>query len=161
MKSAVCLVALAAIFGSCDSIPGWMASSSSKNVVDYRVRGDRFIIVAAEKDGISAKEARRNARKRAKELTLKNGYRYFVVESEEETTLAKESWRVQGMDSFPNSRKDCKDCPEKKVFAIRLTIQCHSEKPDCFSFDAWDSGDAEEVCQVETIAEAEAPAAVE
>lgn len=85
----------------------------SNGYSDYRVSDDRFVVTFRANEFTPAEKVMKYALKRASELTLKQGYRYFVVI--EQTDSGKHL-------SYPS---------------LRLLIQCHQNPPaDRESIDA-------------------------
>lgn len=148
MKVAVYLaIAVSVLLGGCgDFMPG-----PQKNIVDYRIQEDRYEILVVERDGISEKEARKMARKRAKALTMEKGYHYYTVDSDEEIVVAKQGWGESAMENFFNKRYMNRDnkLPRKTLLGIRLRISCYVEEPCCHSFNVSEEIDLPEpVCEI-------------
>jgi len=72
---------------------------------DYRVGDDRFVVTFRANEHTSAEKTMRYAMKRAAELTLRHGYRYFAII--DQTHTGKHL-------SYPS---------------LRLSIQCYLEAP--------------------------------
>lgn len=56
--------------------------------MEYQMKGNRCAVVVVE-EGISEKEAKQEALKAAAEMTVNQGYEYFVVEGEKEVVVVK------------------------------------------------------------------------
>ena len=129
------MIAASMLLGGCgDAMPG-----PKKNVINYRAKENRYVILVVEQGNISEKDARKMARKQAKEITMKKGYRYYAVDSEEEIVVADQGFGEYAMEHFFNKRFSQREREQKglkkKILAIRLTIECYKEKPCCHSFD--------------------------
>ena len=68
--------------------------SITSEYIDYHMGGDRYTVIAVQKEGMSESEAKDKALKRAAELAVENGYSYFKVESEKEVMVyqTKPNW---------------------------------------------------------------------
>ena len=91
MKTAICIAAFAALVGTCyrSYAPGVLAAND--NVIEYQIQGNRYAVVIVREKGMSVDQARKMARQRAAEMTVVEGNRYFVIESETDVQAVQSS----------------------------------------------------------------------
>ncbi len=83
------LILLAALFVvSCGSHSSTLAADLSDQTVEYQIEGNRYAVVVAE-DGISRREAKEYAMKRAAQVAEDNGFSYFTVDAEDQVAMAR------------------------------------------------------------------------
>ena len=80
MKKHLLLAAVALLIGACSpSAPKNLAADQ----MEYKLEGDQYAVVVVQEDNMSKSEVKKRARIRAAQMTVKNGYRYFEIISEE------------------------------------------------------------------------------
>lgn len=77
--------------------------SISNEYIDYKMEGDRYTVIAVQREGMSEDEAKKLAVKRAAELAVENGYSYFSVESENQVTVFQTKPNWQSNSDFPGN----------------------------------------------------------
>ncbi len=63
-------------------------TASANNILDYRIGDNVYAVVYVESEAISRKEARCQAINWAAELAYSNGYRYIVIDTEQDVQVA-------------------------------------------------------------------------
>jgi hypothetical protein len=147
MKNYFCFCVLLSLLSVCPKQSDWVVAADQ--VIDYHLQGDQYAIVVAE-DGINTSQAKQMARKRAAEITVKNGGRYFVIESEVEAQVVKSD------DAWPNNNAFYGNMYQELIVegnfgkesrqrasgntsiypAIRLVFTIYSKKPKGKAVDA-------------------------
>ncbi len=116
----------------------------SDRAIEYPLSGNQYAVVVAM-DGISAAQAKRIARQRAAEIVVGQGDRYFTIDSEQRTQVAKSD------DDFSNQRfhgnlyqeliiegdwRSQSPSRSKSYSAIRLVFTSYKKKPSWMAVDA-------------------------
>lgn len=70
------------------------------NYLEAKIGDNKYSVVYIEKEKISRDEARNNALVRAAEIAKENGYRYFVIDSDEDVMVAH---TTPNNDAFPHN----------------------------------------------------------
>ena len=106
----------------------------------YSIDNQQYVIIVAEDNGLSDSAAKKEAKRQAAQVTIDNGYRYFSIVSQETTEVMKNTQSQQsGVPSniyqelifekkFGRTTEE-KSSSYKTIPAIRLVIECYSEKP--------------------------------
>lgn len=91
MKTAICIAAIAALVGTCYRSYGPGVLAANDNVIEYQIQGNRYAVVIVREKGMSVSQARKMAQQRAAEMTVVEGNRYFVIESETQVQAVQSS----------------------------------------------------------------------
>lgn len=151
MKLAVALASL--LLTACSSVDSKFDLAQADQLIDYPIQNDQYAIVVLEERGVSSSQARKMALQRAAELTVESGNRYYTIESEEKTLVARsdKDWpdNNQGnlyqeviiRENFDKTALDRQmpNTGETTVPALRIIIKCYGEKPSKRSYDACQS----------------------
>ncbi|MES2273447.1 MAG: hypothetical protein V4487_04590 [Chlamydiota bacterium] len=149
MKLHICLLVITAFLSACQNFNEVKLLADSSQVLEYQLEDQRYAVVVVQDDGISASRAKKMAKTKAAELTIENGYRYFVIVSEEATQVIK-SDQSDNQASPTNIYQELiiqgdfgKESQERRLGriqqaypAIRLVFDCYKEKPRGKSMDA-------------------------
>jgi hypothetical protein len=73
------------------------------HTVESHIEDDQYAIVIVQDDGISKKEAKKYALKRASEIALENGYSYLRIESQSEVYVSKSDKEFPSEQSRPRN----------------------------------------------------------
>jgi mRNA degradation ribonuclease J1/J2 len=151
MKIAICVAAVAALVGTCykSYAPGALAAND--NVIEYQIQGDRYAVIVVREQGMSLAQAKKMARQRAAEITVENGDRFFVVESEIEVQMVRTGEGLDDANAFYGnmyqelivekdfSKQQTQAQPESSgqvVPALRLVFVIYPNKQGSKSIDA-------------------------
>jgi hypothetical protein len=118
-------------------------------IIEYQEDGGKYVVVVVM-DGISQSEARKMARKRAAEIVVGRGDRYFTIDEEQETQVIKSedipsNQRFYGNmyqeliieKDFGKSAVTRQTLPMSNTYpAVRMVFTSYKEKPSGKSFDA-------------------------
>lgn len=123
--------------------------SMGDRIVEYNTNNKHFTIVVI-KDDLSDERAKKYALKRAAEITVQKGYRYFIIKAEENVFF------MRGKKDWPNAYDFPQDLYQEEIIekgfnrerfiekdetdsspkpALRLKIECTETKTES-SFDA-------------------------
>lgn len=61
---------------------------SDDNYLDAKIADNKYSVIYIEKEKISKEDARNNALIRAAQIAKENGYRYFIIDAEEDVMVA-------------------------------------------------------------------------
>ncbi len=126
------------------------ASALADRTIQYQIEGNRYAVVVAE-DGISEGQAKEEAVKRAAQVAVDNGYRYFVVDSESEVSMMKSNQGFPSPGSRPtnlyyeliqsgNFGREPIDQPQPSMENLysgwRIQFSCYKERPSRKAIDA-------------------------
>ena len=117
--------------------------------IEYQLQGDQYVVVVAM-DGLTESKAKEWAKKRAAEITVDQGGRYFTIDSMDTTLVAKpnqvpENQRFYGNmyqeliieKDFDRDRLMAEQNPNTNIYsAIRLVFTTYSKKPNSKAIDA-------------------------
>ncbi len=131
-----------------------IAEGAPVSTREYQLNDTQYAVVVAQKGGMSKEEAKKIALKRAAELTVRQGNRYFVVVKEEEVWILETATKTDGQDYHPDipdssqypppnlyeeiiQRKDTRrdgiisweSTNAEKYPGLRLIIQMYMENP--------------------------------
>ncbi|MDE3046177.1 MAG: hypothetical protein KGJ02_05995 [Verrucomicrobiota bacterium] len=119
-----------------NTLPTEIADS---NVIEYPAQDDQYTIVIVQ-DKISDSVARKMARQKAAEITVKEGNRYFVMVSEQKIQVVRpDAPRAPGnmyqelimQDSFGQESLGQDVGPNGAVFpGLRVVFQTYEDKPE-------------------------------
>lgn len=87
MKLALCIGLAAALIGTQYRFHSSQLAAANDNVLDYQIQGQKYAVVVIQEGGMSEMDARNLAVKRAAEITVEHGNRYFVIDSESKTQV--------------------------------------------------------------------------
>ncbi|GAB4184335.1 MAG: hypothetical protein Tsb0015_00100 [Simkaniaceae bacterium] len=90
---------------------------------DIRLGSDRFLITFRGNQYTTSEDVRRYALRRASELTLQSGYRFFAIAFEKD---------ISKITEIHSTSKNT----ELTYPGLEITIQCFEEKPSILSIDA-------------------------
>lgn len=143
-------LAIAALFGNCFR-EEWKSSIAEDEMIEYRLQPGQYAVVIILDEQTTLEKARKAARRRAAELALSGGYRYFLIQSE--TTMrvirqlakmepSREEMIIEG--DFGPAQLAASSANESVVPALRVVFQCFEKKPKGKSFKAcnWVDGSA-------------------
>lgn len=115
-----------------------MKEVADSNIVEYPAQGNQYTLVVIE-DKISASQAKKMARERAAEITVKQGYRYFVIVSEQKVQVVKPNApQMPGnmyqelilQDSFGQETLSQDIGPNGALYSgLRFIFECYQERP--------------------------------
>jgi len=149
MKLTNILLAAALVFVGCRSDSS-LADTIGDQTIHYQVEGNKYAVVIVE-DGVSQKEAKEYAMKKAAEVARDNGYRYFTIESEGEVAVAKSEKDFPSEQSMPRNlyyeliqsgnfgrdRVTSGDvAPVGMYNGYRMVFSCYKEAPSGRAVDA-------------------------
>lgn len=139
MKSSFFLLGILALCGSCVSQQDLKTSVADDEMIEYKVKPGQYAVVVILDETVTLDQARKAARKRAAELAVSGGYRYFLVQSETEMRVMKqramlekendEEMYVEG--DFGQGQIAVSSTHEAVFPALRVVIQCFEQKPKC------------------------------
>ena len=126
-----CLMTLFAT--SCAKSSRWDEPVHPSQIVSYPTRDNQFVILAVEDRGVGSAQAKDAAMRKAAQVTLDNGYHYFIVDSEDEIQVMK----APPSESYEDPARVYQELPAGKgqannqdtLPAIRLLIDCFTQKP--------------------------------
>lgn len=143
MNFCITLLGFILLFGACGRNP------AAAQIMDYQTQENQHVVVVVL-EGITPSQAKEIARQRAAELTVQQGNRYFVIESENEAILMRSNTGdyqnfsgnlyeeliiEKGMGKESQTRGMAgQGTSSSKVF--RLTFSSYAEKPPFQSIDA-------------------------
>ena len=139
MKFYGLLIAMAALLASCSQVDS-KATIADDEMIEYRLQPGQYAVVVILNDGISLEQAKKVSRRRAAELTVSGGYRYFLIQSETEMQVIKskilealnEEVIIEG--NFATAQLER---PKETVYsALRVVFQCFENKPKGKSYKA-------------------------
>ncbi len=137
-------------------LAGCHASESSYNdlsnqIIAYQIDDTTYGVVVPQDGGVSQSAARQFARQKAAEMTVEKGYRYFTIQSEQQTKLAKSNREWPSSQDFPGNlyqeliieqdfgRESLeRNTPSGSsiIPAYRITFQMHTNRPMQSAIDA-------------------------
>ncbi|OGN64968.1 MAG: hypothetical protein A3E80_00505 [Chlamydiae bacterium RIFCSPHIGHO2_12_FULL_49_9] len=151
MNVSACLVVAISLLGGCQSAFVATKAVYSNQILDYRVDGNRYAVVVTQDQGVTRAMAKKFARERAAEITVDNGYRYFIIESEEQVQTVRTGDPVGGKQEFhenmyheqiiegdfyrrPSQFQETQ--PGGTFPAIRIVFKCYEQRPGIRAIDA-------------------------
>lgn len=90
MKRGLLLLLSCCLVGGC-SLDAVSEEETPPTLMQYRVDSDHFAIIRVKNDGVSTEEAKKQAVAEAAKVAVQNGYRYFVIESEQDVIVVPSS----------------------------------------------------------------------
>ena len=102
MKISNIIVVFSLVFATC-YIESALQQEIKDHTIEYNIDDNKYAVVVVQDEGISSSEAKKYAMQRAAEMTIKNGYRYFVVDSESEVYVAKSNKESPSEPSMPRN----------------------------------------------------------
>lgn len=148
MKIAGCLAVIAAVVGMCTHSNHVAITNQT---LEYQIEGNKYAVVIVQDDGISSAQAKKYARQRAAEITVEKGYRYYTIDSEQETQVMKSDKQWPNNQDFHQnlyqeliieqdfgreSLQRRSGSIERMYPAFRMVFQVYQEKPIGRSVDA-------------------------
>ena len=142
-KRSLFLIPLAIFLGAC-SATGYYPRESSGGYSEIRVNPDKFVVTFNGNGRTHSDTVMKYALLRASELTLQNGYNYFVITSKEDKTSSyayTDTYeRVSGSADAHKGSKDSRASASETVSSsthsgtvvkpgLTLHIKCFSDKP--------------------------------
>jgi len=149
MNLPVCLIAVAALLGTCTNSSVDRYVRLGDQLIEYQMDNGQYSVVVVM-DGISAQDAQKMARQRAAEIVVGQGDRYFTIDSEGETQVIKsddipENQKFYGNmyqeliieNNFNRDRLRYQSVPNTSMYsAYRLVFTSYKQKPAGKSTDA-------------------------
>ncbi len=132
MRFPLFLIACVFVLGSCSSKPEGQTIADDE-MIEYRLQAGQYAVVVILNDGVTLDQAKKVARRRAAELAVSGGFRYFLIQSETEMQVMKskvleafnEEIIIEG--NFATAQLER---PKETVYsALRVVFQCFENKP--------------------------------
>lgn len=147
MNIAIILYCAASLLGVCGTFE--VARSDESNIIEYQLDGNQHVVVVVM-DGVSQGEARQIARRKAAELVVAQGDRYFTIDVEQQTEVVKSEDIPQNQrfhnnlfqeliieGDFNRERIGRPLTPmSEKYPAIRMVFSSYRERPSKSAIDA-------------------------
>ena len=149
MKLVISLFAIIALLGTCTTPRSTLVMDNQ--TIEYQVKGNQYVVVVAQDGGVTEGQAKEQARKRAAEITVRNGARYFTIDSEERAQVTKSDQKWPNNQAFygnmyqeliierdfGRNRIQAGDASSTNLYpAYRMVFQIFKEKPSGKSIDA-------------------------
>lgn len=149
MNLPICVVLCVGLLGMCSYSGGDKYVRLADQLIEYQLEGDQYAVVVVM-DGLSASEAKKIAMKRAAEIVVQQGDRYFTVDTEQETSVIKsdddlDNQRFYGNmyqeliieGDFNRDRLRYRSLPNTSTYsAFRLVFTSFKDKPGKKAIDA-------------------------
>ena len=126
---------------------------SNDHFLESQIEGSKYSVVYVELEETSSEDALRYALVHAAEMTHKNGYRYFTVDSEQEIVVARSKSKNKSMNSnifqeliIENDMRmnsiERKSSPSNLITypGLKILFTCYKERPE--------KGDAIDACSI-------------
>lgn len=135
MKFPFLFIAMIALFGSC-SQGDWKSSMVDDEMIEYKLQPGQYAVVIVLDNRVTLDVAKKAARRRAAELAVSGGYRYFLIQSETQTRVVKqcasleneaEEMFIEG--DFRNGHLASSSIQEAAFAALKVVFQCFDKKP--------------------------------
>jgi hypothetical protein len=137
------------LLGFCSKSQSDLYVYLADQVIEYQLEGGQYAVIVVM-DGISPLEAKKMARQRAAEITVQQGGRYFVIDSEQDTQVIKsdeemDHHRFYGNmyqeliieNDFDRDRLRYQGLPATNLYsAYRLVFTFYKIKPSFKAIDA-------------------------
>ena len=142
MKVSVFLVAIVALFAGC-SQSDWKSLMVDDEMIEYKLQSGQYAVVVVLDNRVTLDVAKKAARRRAAELAVSGGYRYFLIQSETQTRVVKqrasleneaEEMYIEG--DFRNGQLASSSVNEAAFPALKVVFQCFDKKPKGKSINA-------------------------
>jgi hypothetical protein len=115
-------------------------------MIEYKLKPGQYAVVVIIDAQTSLDQARKAARHRAAEITVRGGYRYFWVQSESQTQVIRQ--KADNHDIFiegefqPLAKAESN---ETAFPALRVVFQCFEQKPKSKAFKACNFTDCSKI----------------
>jgi len=142
MKIPFLIIATIALFCSC-SQGDWLSSIVDDEMIEYKLQPGQYAVVVVLDNRVTLDLAKKAARRRAAELAVNGGYRYFLIQSETQTRVVKqrasleneaEEMFIEG--DFRNGQFASSSINEAAFSALKVVFQCFDKKPKGKSINA-------------------------
>jgi hypothetical protein len=146
-KAAFYILSLCALI-ACNNNNAFLGDDS--NVIDYQIEDNEYAVVIVQEEGMSNADAKKQALKKAAQMTKAHHFRYFLVEKEEHVqAISRNSSSsnsqmpsntyyqlIQG-GSYGSSQYEAHQFSVEEAYpAYRITFTCYAEKPSNKAIDA-------------------------
>lgn len=139
MKFTTMIFAIGVLFSSCFRSE-WKSAVAEDEMIEYKLKPGQYAVVIVLDNQVTVDQAKKAARHRAAEITVNGGYRYFLIQSETQTKVVKQTAKldleVNEMFIEGEFGEIASSLNETVIPALRVVFQCFEKKPQGKSIKA-------------------------